>query len=312
MTKQIRDAYGDTLVKYGKDNPRVVVLDADVSSSSKSCIFAKACPERFFNCGIAEANMVAMAAGFASSGKIPFVNTFSVFITSIGLVSARSFGSYSNLPIKLMGAYGGLSDAFDGPSHHSVEDLAIMRALPNFEVYIASDEVQTDWLVKNAIETPKPIYVRLSRDAFPILYRPDEKFESGKGKIVRDGTDATVIACGLMVGKALEAADQLYREGINIRVVDMFCIKPLDTELILSCAKETGVIVTAEEHSIIGGLGSAVCEALCLAGENTTVAMLGLQDCHAECGPYQKLLHKYGLDADAITQKVRNVLKQKR
>lgn len=308
MAKSIRDAYGEALVTYGKDDPRVVVLDADVSSSTKSAIFKKACPERFFNVGIAEANMTAMAAGFASAGKIPFANTFAVFITSIGLTAARAFGSYSKQPIKLVGAYGGVSDAYDGPSHHSLEDIAVMRALPNFKVFVASDETQVGWLVKNAIEDPSPMYLRMSRDAFPDIYKPGEEFESGKGKVVREGKDATVIACGLMVGNALKAAEILAEKGISLRVVDMFCIKPIDEELILKCAEETGTIVTAEEHNIYGGLGSAVCEALCKAGKSVKVGMVAINDTHAECGSYAELQKKYGIDPQAIADKVLETL----
>ncbi|MEA4853682.1 MAG: transketolase C-terminal domain-containing protein [Christensenella sp.] len=312
MTKEIREVYGEALVKYGKDDPRVVVLDADVSGSTKSAIFKAACPERFFNVGIAEANMTAMAAGFAASGKIPFVNTFAVFLTSIGLIAARAFGSYSGLPIKMMGAYGGLSDAFDGPSHHSLEDVAIMRALPNFKVYVAGDAVQTDWLVKHAIDDPSPMYIRLSRNAFTDVYAPSETFEDGKAKVVREGWDAAVIACGAMVGNALEAAEILAKEGIELRVVDMFCIKPIDAETILDCAQHCGAIVTAEEHNIIGGLGSAVSEVLCKADAVVPTDFVGLGDLHAECGPYNRLIHKYAVDADAIAEKVRAIISKKK
>lgn len=308
MSKAIRDVYGETLVKCGSNNKNIIVLDADVSSSTKTNMFGKAFPDRFFNVGIAEANMTAMAGGFAATGKIPFVNTFAVFLTSIGLTAARAFGSYSKLPIRLMGAYGGMSDAFDGPSHHSLEDIATMRALPNFKVYVAGDAVQTEWLVEHAIEDKSPMYIRLSRGAFPDVYDSSEKFEDGKGKILRDGNDATIIACGLMLGKSLEAADILAKENIKIRVVDMFCIKPLDKELVLRCAKETGAIITAEEHSVIGGLGGAVAEVLCENNAKVPAGFVGVQDRHGECGPYEKLLNKYGLDADAIVTKVKNVL----
>lgn len=311
MSKTIRDAYGQALVTYGMDDPRVVVLDADVSGSTKSITFGKACPERFFNVGIAEANMVAMAAGFAADGRIPFVNTFAVFLTSIGLTAARAYGSYSELPIKMVGAYGGISDAFDGPSHHSLEDIAVMRTLPNFKVFVASDAVQTDWLIKNAVASPSPMYLRMSRDVFPELYTPQEDFEEGKGKTLRDGADATVIACGLMVGNAMRAAELLEKEGTNVRVVDMFCIKPLDEELVLRCAKETGAIVTAEEHSLYGGLGGAVCEALCRAGAQVPVQMAAINDTHTECGPYEMLQRKYGLDAASIAERVRQAIAAK-
>ena len=182
MAKAIRDVYGEALAKYGKDNDKVVVLDADVSGSTKSATFGKACPDRFFNMGIAEANMVAAAGGMASCGKIPFVNTFAVFLTSIGLTAARALGSYSKLPIKMAGAYAGMSDAFDGPSHHALEDIAVMRSLPNFKVFVASDATLTDWMVKNAIEDPAPMYLRLSRDVFPDLYAEERSSRRARAR----------------------------------------------------------------------------------------------------------------------------------
>lgn len=311
MAKAIRDVYGDSLVKYGRENKNIVVLDADVSSSTKSCVFGKECPDRFFNVGIAEANMVGMAAGLSTTGKIPFANTFSVFLTSIGLIGARAFGSYSKLNIKLMGAYGGLSDAYDGPSHHSLEDIAIMRALPNFQVFVAADEYQTDWLVKNAVETDGPMYIRLSRDATPTVYSADTKFETGKGMIIREGTDATIIACGVMVGQAVAAAEELAKKGVQVRVVDMFSIKPIDKELILKSAERTGAIVTAEEHSVIGGLGGAVAETLTAGGAKAAQEFVGMQDCHAECGAYSQLLEKYGLDVKAVVAAVEKAIARK-
>ncbi|MBO4394215.1 MAG: hypothetical protein J5800_07725 [Spirochaetales bacterium] len=311
MPKSIRDAYGEALVKYGKDDPRVVVLDADVSASTKTSMFAKACPERFFNVGIAEADMTAMGAGFAATGKIPFINTFAVFLSSIGLIASRTFASYSKLPMKLAGAYGGLSACYEGSSHHSLEDVAIMRSLANVKVFVASDATNADWLVKNAIDDPSPIYLRMSRETFDDIYSPNEKFEAGKGKIVRNGKDATVIACGLMVGNALKAAKLLEAEGIDLRVVDMFCIKPIDKDLIVRCAKETGAIVTAEEHNVFGGLGSAVSEVLCSSGIGLPFSILGIEDVHAESGPYAALQEKYGLDAKSVAARVKEVLKKK-
>ncbi len=311
MSRSLRDVYGDSLLKYGKENKNVFALDADVSGSTKSAVFGKECPDRFLNVGIAEANMVGMAAGLATTGKIPFVNTFAVFLTSIGLIGARSLSSYSKLNVKYMGAYGGVSDAFDGPSHHSLEDIAIMRTLPNFQVFVASDEYQTDWLVKNAIDVNAPMYIRLSRDATKTVYTPDTKFETGKGKVIRDGKDATIIACGVMVGQAVEAAEVLAKKGINVRVVDMFCIKPIDRELILESAAKTGAIVTAEEHSIIGGLGGAVAEVLTSGGAKAVQEFIGLQDQHAECGPYNALLQKYGLDVSSIAAAVEKAISKK-
>jgi transketolase len=255
--------------------------------------------------------MTAMAAGLATVGKIPFINTFAVFLTSIGLISARAFGSYSRIPIKMVGAYGGFSDAFDGPSHHSVEDITIMRSLPSFKVYVASDAVLTDWLVKHAIEDPSPIYLRLSRDKMVDIYPEGTQFKDKKGITVYEGNDATIIACGMMVGTALEAAKQLAKEGIFVRIVDMFCVKPIDAELVQKCAKETGAIISAEEHSIVGGLGGAVAETLCAGDVRVPMGFVGIQDTHAECGPYKTLLKAYGLDADAVIIKVKETIAKK-
>ena len=304
MSKTIREAYGEALLELGKENPRVVVLDADVSESTKSAIFGKGCPERFFNMGIAEANMVGVAAGMASEGKIPFVNTFAVFLASLGLLGARAFGSYSELNIKFVGAYGGLSDSYDGPSHHSIDDIAVMRALPNFQVYVASDNALTKWLVKNAIDVEAPMYIRLSRNAMPTLYAGDEQFEVGKGKIVQEGTDVSIISCGVLVHEAVKAAKMLAGKGIRARVVDMFCIKPIDRALILDCAAKTKLIVTAEEHTIHGGLGGAVAEVLAAEGASVQQHFVGIADKHAETGEYAALLYKYQMDADAIAASV--------
>jgi len=305
MSKTIRDAYGEALVKYGTEDPRVVVLDADVAGSTKSAIFGKACPERFFNLGIAEANMVAVAAGMASEGKIPFINSFATFIVTNCALGARTLAGYGGAPIKFMGAYGGMSDAYDGATHHSVEDIAIMRALPEFQVLVASDELLTDWLVKAAIDSGKPMYIRLSRDVMPSLYAPGEEFKIGKGKILRQGTDVTIIACGIMSGFSLQAAEILEREGLSVRVVDMFSIKPIDSELIAKCAKETKLIFTAEEHNVIGGLGGAVAEVLAKLPGGAPLDMIGIQDCYTRTGSYASLLKHYEIDVDSIVRKVK-------
>lgn len=312
MAKSIRDAYGDSLLKYGKDNKAVVALDADVSSSTKSGVFGAACPDRFFNVGISEQNMMGMAAGLSTTGKIPFVNTFTAFLCNLGAMAAKGLLSYGNLNVKMMGAYSGMSDAYDGPSHHALEDIAQMRVLPNFTVLVASDEYLVDWMVKTAIEHVGPMYIRLSRDNASVGYTPDTRFELGKGKVVAEGNDATVFACGVMVSKAVEAAQALADEGIKIRVVDMFTIKPLDKELIKKCAEETGLIITAEEHSIIGGLGGAVCECLGDLDVQVPVERVGMKDRHGETGAYQLLLSKYGMDAKAIAEAVRRGLKRKK
>ena len=311
MTKAIREAYGEALVKYGKDDPRVVVLDADVSSSTKSGMFAAACPQRFINCGIAENAMMGMAAGLAAGGKIPFVNAFGVFLETIGALVTRTYLSYSHLNVKLMGGYAGLSAGYDGSTHHCLEDLAIMRAMPGLTVLVASDERLTDWLVKTAIEYDGPMYIRLSREASPVCHDDRARFALGKGIVVRDGGDGTIIACGRLVSEALTAAQRLSADGIEVRVIDMFCIKPLDTELVEAAARETGAIVTAEEHNTIGGLGSAVAEAIAGCDVSAPVEMVGMKDRHAESGPYDELLRLNGLDAAAIEKAVRRALSRK-
>ena len=311
MAKAIREVYGETIKKYGELNKDIVVLDADVSSSTKSAMFGKEYPDRFYNCGICEYAMMGMAAGMAKSGKIPFVNTFAVFLTTLGSLAARTFMSYSGLPIKMMVAYGGMSDAFDGATHHALEDIAMMRTLPGVNVMVASDAQITDWMVKTAIEVKEPMYIRLSRDAAPDCHPADAKFELGKGMVVREGSDVTIIACGLMVSTAITAAEALAAKGISARVVDMYCIKPIDAELIEKCAKETGAVVTAEEHSVIGGLGGAVAEVLAKAGCAVPTEMVGMQDRHGESGPYKDILHKYGMDAEAVAAAAEKAVSRK-
>jgi len=311
MAKSIREVYGTALAELADKNENIVVLDADLSGSTKSGIFGKAHPERFFNMGIAESNMVATAAGLASVGKIPFVNTFTVFLTTLGLISTRAQVCYGNLNVKLGGAYCGMSDAFDGSSHHAIEDIAVMRSLPNMTVIVPSDAACTRWATEFAIEHNGPVYLRLSRDVYPDLYGDSSKFECGKGAIVRDGSDMTVIACGLLVHKAIEAAEMMEKKGVSVRVVDMYSIKPIDKELILKCARETGAIVTAEEHNIFGGLGGAVSEVLAWGGAGVPTEFVGIQDTFTESGPYPMLLAKYGLDANGVVAGIEKVLKRK-
>lgn len=312
MAKAIREVYGETLVELGKDNNSIVVLDADLSGSTKSGLFGKAYPDRFLNMGIAECNMVATAAGLAAAGKIPFVNTFAVFLTTIGLISARGQACYGNLDVKFAGAYCGMSDALDGASHHATEDIAVMRSLPNMKVIAPSDASSTKWATHYAAETAGPMYLRLSRDVYPDLYAEDHTFEMGRGEIVKDGKDVTVIACGIMVHKAIEAANTLEAKGISVRVVDMYSIKPIDAELIIKCAKETGAIVTAEEHNVFGGLGGAVAEVLAYEGAGAPTEFVGIQDIFTESGVYKELLKKYGLDESGVIKGIEEVLKRKK
>ncbi len=312
MAKAIREVYGNVLAELAEHNNDIVVLDADLSGSTKSGIFGKAYPQRFFNMGIAESNMVATAAGLAATGKIPFVNTFTVFLTTLGLISTRAQICYGNLNVKFGGAYCGMSDAFDGSTHHATEDIAVMRSLPNMTVLVPSDETSTRWATTFAVEKQGPVYLRLSRDVYPDLYKTDTEFECGKGAVVREGSDVTVIACGLLVHKAIEAADIMAARGISVRVVDMYSIKPIDKGLILRCAKETGAIVTAEEHNIYGGLGGAVSEVLAWGGAGVPTEFVGIQDTFTESGPYKELLEKYGVDAKGVVAYIEKVLARKK
>ena len=311
MPKQIREVYGSVLAELGETNENIVVLDADLSGSTKSAIFGKAHPERFFNMGIAEQNMVATAAGMAACGKIPFVNTFTVFLTSLGLLSARDQICYANLNVKFGGAYCGMSDALDGASHHATEDIAFMRALPNMKVIAPADAAAARWATKYAVENYGPMYLRLSREVYPDLYTEDTKFELGKGATLRDGTDVTIIAVGMNVQMALAAAEKLAAEGISARVIDMHTIKPLDTELVLKAAKETGAIVTTEEANVLGGLGAAVAEYL---GETYPIPVVrhGVNDEFGRSGKAPLVLDAYGINADGIAAKAKQAIAMKK
>ena len=312
MSKKIaiRDAYGEALKELGAKNKNVVVLDADVSSSSKSSLFGAQYPDRFFNVGIAEANMVAMAAGMSTSGKIPFVNTFAAFIVLRGADPVRSLIAYEKLNVKLAGAYAGLSDSYDGASHHSIMDIAFMRTLPNMTVVSVADAVETKKAVQTITEYNGPVYLRLSRAEVPTIFDDSYKFELGKGVQLTEGNDVTIIATGYMVQKSLEAAEQLKEKGINVRIINIHTIKPIDKELIIKCAKETGAVITVEEHSIYGGLGSAVAEVL-IKEYLVPMEIIGIQDTFTETGAYELLLNKYGLCAENIINTVQKVIKRK-
>ena len=312
MSKKIaiRDAYGEALRELGAKNKNVIVLDADVSSSSKSSLFGAQYPDRFFNVGIAEVNMVAMAAGMSKSGKIPFVNTFAAFIVLRGADPVRSLIAYEKLNVKLAGAYAGLSDSYDGASHHSIIDIAFMRALPNMTVVSVADAVETKKAVQAIAEYNGPVYLRLSRAEVPTIFDGSYKFELGKGVQLTEGNDVTIIATGYMVQKSLEAAEQLKGKGINVRIINIHTIKPIDKELIIKCAKETGAVITVEEHSIYGGLGSAVAEVL-IKEYIVPMEIIGAQDTFAETGAYELLLNKYGLCTENIINTVQKVMKRK-
>ena len=311
VKKAIRDVYGDTLAQLGRENPDIVALDADVGSSSKSIVFGREFPKRYFNVGVAEANMVAMAAGLATAGKIPFANTFAAFMVLRAADPVRSLIAYTGLNVKLAGTYAGLSDSYDGASHHAIADIAFMRALPNMTVISVSDPVEAELATRAAAAFKGPVYLRLSRAEVPVvLDKSTYKFEIGKGVTLREGSDLTIVATGYMLIKALEAADKLAAKGIGARVVNIHTIKPIDRELLIACARETGAIVTAEEHNVYGGLGSAVAETLSQSCP-VPMEMVGINDTFTESGDYEKLLAKYGLSAANIVAHAEKVLKRK-
>lgn len=302
-----REAYGKALVKLGKINDDVVVLDADLSKSTKTNDFCKAYPNRFFNMGIAEQNLVGAACGFAAAGKIPFASTFAMFATGRAFEVIRNSACYPKLNVKICATHAGITVGEDGGSHQSVEDISLMRSIPNMTVLVPADGVEAEKMIFAAAEFNGPMYVRLGRSAVPTLFNEDYNFEIGKGVVLKEGNDATIIACGMMVNEAILAADMLKEENINVRVINMSTIKPIDTELIIKAAKETKAIVTAEEHSIIGGLGSAVSE---VVSENCPIIVkkVGINDCFGESGTPAELLEKYGLTAKHIVEKVKEVL----
>ena len=311
VKKAIRDVYGDTLAQLGRENPDIVALAADVGSSSKSIVFGREFPKRYFNVGVAEANMVAMAAGLATAGKIPFANTFAAFMVLRAADPVRSLIAYTGLNVKLAGTYAGLSDSYDGASHHAIADIAFMRALPNMTVVSVSDPVEAELATRAVAEFKGPVYLRLSRAEVPVvLDKATYKFEIGKGVTLREGNDLTIVATGYMLVKALEAAEILADKGIRARVVNIHTIKPIDRELLIACARKTGAIVTAEEHNVYGGLGSAVAEVLS-QGCPVPMEVVGVNDTFTESGDYEKLLAKYGLSAANIVTHAEKVLKRK-
>jgi len=250
-----RDAYGEALAELGETNKDVVVLDADLSGSTKTAIFAKKFPERFFNMGIAEQNMMGTAAGLAASGKIPFASTFAIFATGRAWEQVRQSIAYPKLNVKIVATHAGITVGEDGASHQSVEDIAVMRVIPNMTVIVPADGVETKKVINEIVRYRGPVYVRLSRGKSPVVLDDSYSFEIGKGVVLKDGTDVSLIACGVMVYKALQAADILGKEGVSARVINISSIKPIDVDLIIRAARETGCVVTAEEHSIVGGLG---------------------------------------------------------
>ena len=295
--KATRQSYGEALAELGKENEDIVVLDADLSSATKTNIFAKEFPKRFFNMGIAEQDMVSTAAGMSTMGKIPFLSTFAVFAAGRAYDQIRNSVCYPKLNVKICATHAGITVGEDGATHQMLEDISIMRTLPNMIVISPSDDMQTKWAIKEAAKIKGPVYVRLSRLATPEIYNSQSEFEFGKGVQFGDGTDGTVIATGVTVAEALKAKEELANKGVNIRVIDIHTIKPIDKDIIVKAAKETNKIITIEDHNIIGGLGTAVCEVL---SENypTKVIRMGIKDRFGTSGKAEELMKYFNITSE--------------
>ena len=300
--KATRDSYGEALVELGKENEKVVVLDADVSTATKTIKFAKESPKRFFDIGIAEADMIGTSAGMATCGKIPYASTFAVFATGRAYDQIRSSVCYPNLNVKICATHAGVTVGADGATHQMLEDLSLMRVLPNMKVFCPSDDAQTKWIIKEISKIEGPCYVRLCRLATPKIYNDNEKFEIGKMIQLGDGTSATIFATGVTVSEALKAQKVLKENGIDIRVIDVHTIKPLDEDMILKCAKETERLISIEDHSVLGGLGSSIAEVL-TEKYPTTLERMGVNDKFGKSGTAEELLNYFGIDAKAIIAK---------
>ena len=304
-----REAYGKAFAEFGAQYPNLVVLDADLANATKTNTFQKAFPERHIDCGIAECDMMGIAAGLSTVGKIPFASSFAMFAAGRAYEQVRNSIGYPHLNVKIGATHAGITVGEDGASHQCLEDIALMRVIPGMVVINPSDAVEARAAVQAAIEYVGPVYLRFGRAAVPVINdREDYKFEIGKGVLLREGTDVTIVATGICVSAALEAAEKLAEDGINAEVINIHTIKPLDEELIIKSAKKTGKVVTAEEHSIIGGLGGAVSEALSEKAP-TPVCRIGMNDIFGESGSAGALVAKYGLDADGIYSKVKEFVK---
>ena len=300
-----RDSYGQSLVELGAEHEDIVVLDADLAAATKTGMFKKAYPDRFIDCGIAESNMMGVAAGLAASGMVPFASSFAMFAAGRAYEQVRNSIGYPHLNVKIGATHAGISVGEDGATHQCNEDIALMRSIPGMVVINPSDDVEACAAVRAAYEHEGPVYLRFGRLAVPVINdRPDYKFELGKGVVLREGKDVTIIASGLPVNNCLEAAEKLAADGIDAKVINIHTIKPLDEELVVSAARETGKVVTVEEHSVIGGLGSAVCDVLSEKAP-TKVMKIGINDTFGESGPALELIKKYGLDAESIYEKIK-------
>lgn len=300
-----RDSYGNALVELGKAHENLIVLDADLAGATKTCVFQKEFPERHWDCGIAECNMTGIAAGLATCGKVPFISSFAMFAAGRNFEQVRNSIGYPHLNVKIGATHAGISVGEDGATHQCLEDLALMREIPGMVVINPSDDVEARAAVKAAYDYVGPVYLRFGRLAVPVINdSADYKFEIGKGITLREGTDVTILATGLEVSEALEAAEMLGKDGIDAEVINIHTIKPLDEELVIASATKTGKVVTVEEHSVIGGLGSAVAEVLSEKAP-TKLLRIGVNDRFGESGPALELIHKYELDAEGIYKKVK-------
>ena len=303
-----RESYGNALIELGKEDPNVVVLDADLAEATKTGMFKKVFPERHIDCGIAECNMAGVAAGLSLSGKIPFMSSFAMFAAGRAFEQIRNSIGYPHLNVKIGATHAGITVGEDGASHQCNEDIALMRTIPGMVVMCPSDDIEAKAAVHAAYEYEGPVYMRFGRAAVPVINdKPDYKFEIGKGTILKEGTDVTIVATGICVDSALKAADLLEKDGINAEVINICTIKPLDEEIIINSAKKTGKVVTCEEHSVIGGLGSAVCDALCKSYP-APVCKIGMQDRFGESGSAADLLVKYKLDGQGVYEQIKEFL----
>lgn len=313
MGKALRDVYGETLREYAERDKRIIAMDADLANCSKACKLEPGLEGQHYNVGIAEANMIAMAAGFASCGYIPFVNTFATVASSICMIATKAMIAYSGLEVRIVGANTGLCGGYDGATHHSFDDVNAMRAIPGMTILVPSDEHMVRWAVGALTKPLKgPAYMGISRNETETLYTPETPFEIGRAKKLRDGKDATIIACGMATARAMKAAEALEKEGISAAVVDMFTIKPLDREAVIAAAADTGAIITAEEHSIIGGLGTAVLEVIAEEQLRVPCGRVGIRDCYTQSGSYKELVERYAVGSDAIAEAVKRTAGKKR
>ncbi len=303
IKKAIRQSYGEALADLGKKNEKIVVLDADLSSATKTNIFAKEFPERFLDMGIAEANMLGTAAGLATCGKIPYVSTFAAFAAGRAYDQIRCSVCYPKLNVKICVTHSGITVGEDGATHQMIEDISMMRTMPNMTVMTTSDDVETKWAVEEISKIEGPVYLRLARVKTSKIYDENQKFEIGKAIQIGEGTDATIFATGVTVEQALIAKEELQKQGIEVRVVDMHTIKPIDKEMIIKCAKETKKLISVEDHSVIGGLGSAISEVLT---ENYPVKLkrIGIKDCFGRSGKAEELIKYFGIDSESIKKAV--------